>query len=299
MDERGLEYYRQAGAMTGLVEHPALDDMPMDLDGVRRVVQGLLLHRDWAPQYGVEGEAIRLDEENLRSTVEVLTRAFEIDARPVTVAREPVDRVLTICRHFTLLHTALLRAQGVPARVRCGFSNYFDRAKWYDHWITERWDADADAEAGGGRWVRDDPQIDELQAAAVQLDIDPYDQPPGHFLAGAEAWTAARAGEVDSGLFGIFDMWGMAFIGGNVLHDFACLNKVELLPWDDGWGLLEGPHKPVPDEAAALLDDVAALATTDDIDAIRHRYDTDDRLRVPADITSFINGKPTPVHLDL
>jgi hypothetical protein len=294
----GSELYRDPAAMTALTEvrhHPALAgaELPADLDGLRRVVQGLLLHRDWAPRYGVEGEDIRLEEQNLRSTAEVLTRAFELSALPVTVPREPVDRVLGICRHFTLLHTALLRDQGVPARVRCGFGNYFDRTKWYDHWITERWDAT------GGRWVRDDPQIDELQASAVGLDFDPYDQPAGRFLTGSEAWTAARAGDVDPSTFGIFDMWGLSFIGGNVLLDLACLNKVELLPWDDAWGLLEGPHRPVPDDVAELLDEIAALVATGDTAAIRHRYDTDDRLRVPADITSFLDGVPTKVHLDL
>ncbi len=178
----------------------------------------------------------------------------------------------------------------MPARVRCGFSNYFDPAKWYDHWITERWD--------GHRWVRDDPQIDELQAGVINIDFDPYDQPMGKFLTGSEAWTAARAGEVDADLFGIFDMWGLAFIAGNVVSDFACLNKVELLPWD-GWGMMTGPHEPVGDEAAAVLDEVARLAGDDRFDAIRERYLNDDRLRVPPDITSVIDGEMVAVHLDL
>jgi Transglutaminase-like superfamily len=154
--------------------------------------------RDWAPSYGVEGDAVRLEEQNLRSTAEVLARAFELSDAPVTEPRRPLDRVLCTCRHFALLHTALLRSHGVPARVRCGFSSYFDPAKWYDHWITERW--------SGERWVRDDPQIDDLQARAVGLDFDPYDQPSGRFLTGGEAWLATRAGEADPGLFGIFDM---------------------------------------------------------------------------------------------
>lgn len=276
--------------MTELPDHPALGELPSDLDEVRHVVQGLLLHRDWATAYGLEGDAIRFDEQNLRSTAEVLTRALELSGEPLTVARQPSDRVLCICRHFTLLHTALLRAQAVPARVRCGFSSYFDPTKWYDHWITERWT--------GERWVRDDPQIDELQARSLNLDFNTYDQPPGRFLTGSEAWIAARTGELDPNLCGILDMWGLAFISGNVISDFACLNKVELLPWD-GWGMMIGPHDTVTDELAAVLDDLARLATTDDFAAIRERYLSDDQLRVPADITSFINGEPVDVHLAL
>ena len=290
MSESAIEYYRDATAMTVLPEHPGVADVPSDLDAMRTAVQGVLVHRDWAPAYGVVGDAIRIDEQNLRSTIDVLTRAFELSPEPITVTREPIDRVLCICRHFTLLHTALLRSHGVPARVRCGFSNYFDPTKWYDHWITERWN--------GERWVRDDPQVDALQAKVVNLAFDPYDQPDGKFLTGSEAWVAARAGDVDPSLFGIFNMWGLPFIGGNVLSDFACLNKVELLPWDS-WGMMTGPFEPVSDDAAAVLDDVAKLANSDDFDAIRDRYDNDDRLRVPADITTFINELPVAVHLEL
>jgi hypothetical protein len=285
-----LAFYRTPAAMTALPGHAALADVPTDLDELRCVVQGLLLHRDWAPSYGVTGDAIRIHEQSLRSTTDLLNRALEISAEPVTVPRPPRDRVLCICRHFTLLHTALLRAQAVPSRARCGFSNYFDSAKWYDHWITERWD--------GERWVRDDAQIDNLQAEAVKVDFDPHNQPPGRFLTGSEAWIAARSGEVDPDTFGIFDMWGLAFIAGNVVTDFACLNKVELLPWDS-WGMMTGPHEPVTDEAAAVLDEVAALATGDDFDAIRDRYLTDDRLRVPARVTSFVDGELVDVQLDL
>ena len=276
--------------MTALPDDPALTDLPTDLDELRRVVQGLILHRDWAPVYGVTGDDLRIGEQNLRSTAEVFARVLELRDEPITVPRAPIDRVLGICRHFALVHTALLRDQGVPARVRCGFSNYFDPTKWFDHWITERWDGD--------RWVRDDPQVDGVQAKIVPLDFDPYDQPPGKFLTGSEAWIAARAGDIDANRFGIFDMWGIGFISGNVISDFACLNQVELLPWD-GWGMMTGPHDPLTDDAIAVLDDVAALATSDEFDAIRERYLTDDRLRVPPDITSFIDGELVEVHLDL
>ena len=103
---------------------------------------------------------------------------------------------------------------------------------------------------------------------------------------------------MDPERFGIFDMFGLWFIAGNVILDFACLNKVELLPWD-GWGMMTGPYEEPSPEAVAVLDDIAALSVADDVDAIRARYQSDDRLRVPPDITSFINGALVEVHLDL
>jgi hypothetical protein len=277
--------------MTVLPQHPALDEIPVDPGVRRRCVQGLLVHRDWAGAYGLAAETVRLDEQHLRSTKEVLGRAFEICGEPITVARQPADRVVGICRHFTVLHTAFLRDQGVPARVRCGFANYFDRSKWYDHWITERWD--------GSGWIREDPQIDELQAKVINIDFDPYDQPAGQFLTGGEAWRAVRAGDLDASLFGIFDMWGLAFIAGNVLADLGCLNKVELLPWDSwGMGLGFGPHDSLRADIVENID-VLTRATAGGFDARRRRYTTDDAVRVPADITSFIDGEPVAVHLEL
>jgi hypothetical protein len=285
-----MDFYATPAAMSSLPDDATLGPVPDDIDAQRRAVQGLLLHRDLASEYGVTGDDVRLDEQHLRSVTEVLARAQELSPEPLTVARAPVDRVLGICRHFALLHTALLRDRHVPARVRCGFSCYFTPDTWVDHWITERWD--------GERWVRDDPEVDDLVAERFALDFDAHDQPPGRFLTGAEAWALVRAGGADPGAFGIFDMWGSAFIAGNVLGDFACLNKVELLPWDH-WGIKQDPYGPVPDDIAATLDEVAALATSDDAAAIRDRYQADDRLRVPPDVTSFQDGRAVEVHLDL
>lgn len=290
MDRDDVRFYAEPGPLTKLpgIDGLRLDDLPTDRAALRRVVQGLLVHRDWVASYGLTGDAIRLDEQNLRTTAEVLERAWQLDPVPAATPREPARRVQAICRHFALLHTAFLRAQGVAARVRCGFSNYFDGDKWFDHWVTEWWD--------GERWVREDTQIDDLQSQAVGLAFDPYDQPQGPFLAGTEAWRAARAGEVDPERFGILDMWGLAFIGGNVILDLACLNKVEMLPWD-GWGMVTGPFDPVSDEDAAVFDDVAAVVATGDITAIRARYDNDDRLRVPPKITTVVAGQMVPAQV--
>lgn len=287
-----IDFYASAGPMSRLPDAVAVSDLPTDVDDLRRVVPGALLHRDWAPAYGVEGDAIRIDEQNLRSVRDVLVRLFEISPDPLTVPRDPIDRVLCICSHFTLLHTSLLRAQGTPARARCGFANYFDRSKWYDHWITERWN--------GTRWVRDDAQIDDVQTKLIQLDIDPHDQPAGHFLTGAEAWAAVRAGDLDPELFGIFDMWGMPFIGGNVLTDFASIIKIELLPWDAwGIGLQWGPHDHLNDDIVAFLDELAKIVNADDLDVIRDRYENDEQVRVPPNIVTMIDGRQVEVALDL
>jgi hypothetical protein len=80
-------------------------------------------------------------------------------------------------------------------------------------------------------------------------------------------------------------MWGQWFIKGNIARDLAALNKVEMLPWD-GWGALCVGE----DDAAGgseYVDDVASLTLTDNFSAIRHRYETDDGLRVPPRVMSY------------
>lgn len=146
----------------------------------------------------------------------------ELGAEPLGVLRQPVNRVHCTCRQFALLYAALLRFHQRPVRIRCGFANYFDPNSWASHALTERWT--------GERWVRDDAQIDSLQAATFGLDFDATDQPPGPFLTGSEAWRAARAGEVDLDLFGNGAMRGLAFVAAAVHNDFAHMNKVEVLP---------------------------------------------------------------------
>ena len=292
MDDDGLEFYATPAALSALPADLAPDEIPVDPAGSRSAVQGLLVHRDWLAAYGTTADARRLAEQHLRSVREVVERARELSPAPLTEPRPPDARVLGICRHVALLHTALLRARGTPARVRCGFGRYFERDTWHDHWITEWWD--------GGRWVRDDPQVDAVQRALIEPDFDPHDQPPGCFLTGAEAWVAARRGEVDPTRFGIFDMWGLSFIGGNVLLDLACLNKVELLPWDV-WGHAAtfGPHDDPDVEVSATIDELAALVLTDDVSAIRARYEGDERLRVPERFQSFVDGTLVPASLPI
>jgi hypothetical protein len=293
MDEAGLAFYRAPAPMSAIPGSiPGVRELPDEVDELREVVQGLLVHRDLVAFYGVTGDDVRLEEQHLRPVAAVLDRVLELAATPITEAREPVDRVQGICRHYALLHTAFLRLQGTPARVRCGFGGYFEAGTWTDHWITEWWDGD--------RWVRHDPQIDDGQREAFGIDFDPYDQPAGRFLSGAEAWRAARTGEADAARFGIFDMWGAAFIAGNVLLDIACINKVELLPWDH-WAASPDldPHAPVPDDVVPFVDELAELVLDDDLEMIRSRYLSDERLTVPPDITSYVDGQPTAMRIEV
>lgn len=280
------DYYATPGPMTSLVGlDEALEGMPDDPAGIAAAVQGLVLHPFLGDAYGVDVGPDRLGEVQVRPASRMIERILELDPRPLIEPREPEHRALGNCRHFSTLTVALLRRAGVPSRARCGFAGYFESGKWVDHWVVEHRD--------GGRWIRLDAQLDAIQLERFAFPADPADLPPGLFLPAGEAWVRCQAGLEDGDTFGILDMWGQWFIRGNIARDLAALNKVEMLPWD-GWGDLAGESSPPGGDS--YIDDVAALTISNDDTAIRHRYESDDGLRVPARVVAlFTPTGPTEV----
>ena len=104
----------------------------------------------------------------------------------------PASGMVGVCRHFTLLHVAMLRAQGVAARARCGFGAYFEKGKFVDHWVTEYWNESAEA-LGAGRCRSSTP----ASASSSRSTFDPLDVPRDQFLVAGDAWQLCRAGKAD------------------------------------------------------------------------------------------------------
>jgi len=73
-----------------------------------------------------------------------------------------------------------------------------------------------------------------------------------------------------------------------LLHDLACLNKMELTPWDS-WGLSEAPYPELTEADLAVLDQVAAvtIGSNEAFPATRSLYQNEAQLRVPAMVTSY------------
>jgi hypothetical protein len=274
-----LDYYRQLGAMTAPGEYShLLIDLPDDIPGLCKVVQGVMLHIFWSEAYGVTLSEDRKGEVNLRKVERMLARITQLDERPINTAREPEMRVVGNCRDHSVLLCALLKYKGVPARARCGFGTYFTPGKYMDHWICEYWKEQE------RRWVRVDAQLDSLQVVYLKIDFDPHDLPAGKFLNGAQTWQMCRSGEIDPDLCGIFDMKGLWFVQGDLVRDFMALNNLEVLPWDCN-SLMGGPDAEVGPEDYLLLDKIARLITSGDsaFTEIRSLYESDERLRMGAD----------------
>lgn len=223
----------------------------------------------------------------MRPVEKILRCIARQDGRPVATARPAGERVVGVCRHFTLLHVAMLRRQGVAARARCGFGAYFEKGKFLDHWVTEYWN---EAET---RWILVDAQLDERQRELFTVDFDPLDVPRDRFLVAGDAWRLCRGGKADPGGFGILDMYGLWFIASNVIRDVAALNNHEMLPWDV-WGAMKQSDCELD---LPFIDRLAELSHAPDrhFGELRAAY-RDERIAVPGTVFNAVLNRPDPVH---
>ncbi len=279
-----INYFTTPGPITQPGHHAAaFKALPADVDALRRIVQGLVLHIFWAEQYGVQHPPERQQEVQLRYVARQLDRIFELDPHPLAQARPPQRRLVGNCRDFSCLLTTMLRQHGIPARARCGFAHYFDPQRYIDHWVCEYWNA------AQQRWILVDAQLDEFQSKELHIQFDPMDVPRDQFIVGGQAWQLCRSGQADPDAFGIFDLHGLWFVRGDFVRDIAALNKVELLPWDS-WGLAESRDEDLTPADLALLDHLAELTRADvpDFEQVRVLYQEYTRLTVPATIHSYL-----------
>lgn len=267
-----------AGHLTRL-----FDGLPQDVAGLAETVQGLLMHWHISPAYGVEISEAQLAEPHIRGVEPMLAQIVAHDARPLSQARPENERLVTVCRHFTLLHVAMLRRRGIAARARCGFAAYFQPGRFLDHWVSEYWH---EAER---RWVMVDAQLDARQRALFKIGFDPLDVPRDQFLVAGHAWELCRAGKADPDTFAILDLHGLWFIAGNVIRDVAALNNHEMLPWDV-WGAMPKADSEID---LRLIDQLAALTRRPDIDlaALRQAY-ADSRVAVPGTVFNAVLNRP-------
>jgi hypothetical protein len=281
---RLLDYFITPGPITDVRAHADLfNRLPLDISALCRVVQGLMVHVFWAEQYGLRLPEARKQELQLRSVASKLERMLELDPRPLDQTRAPDRRLVSNCRDFSVLLTAILRQRGVPARARCGFGRYFMPNHYEDHWVCEYWNAPE------GRWVLVDAQLDDLQSTKLSISFSPLDVPRNQFIVGGKAWQLCRTGKADPDTFGIFDMHGLWFVRGNFVRDLAALNKVELLPWDS-WGMIETHDEELSSDDLIFLDRLAEQ-TCDDVpqfNLVRACYEHDERVRVPPQIHSYL-----------
>jgi Transglutaminase-like superfamily len=284
-----LAYYSQDGPMTSPGRHAALlSDLPRDVAGLSTVLHGLIIHEHLAGLYGVTLSDEDRASVHVRRAEDLLGLIIGRDSSPLTVPREPAARLAGNCRHFTVLLVAMLRAQGTPARARCGFGRYFGTGMFEDHWVCEYWDASA------ARWKLADAQIDARQREIFPVSFDVTDVPRDQFLIAGDGWSRCREGTADPANFGLSAIKesGLWWIAGNLMRDAAALGNVELLPWDC-WGAMPPPDAEIGEPELVLFDRLAGYTGMPDpaFDLLQRLMAGDDRLTVPPAVLNALRQR--------
>jgi len=234
---------------------PLLAGLPGDVASLCRIIGNLLIHSDWLSAYGLDEAA---SDAISRETLPMARRLAQIlasDDRPLAAERAPRHRSVATCRDYALMLCAMLRHQGTPARVRCGFASYLEPGPggdhWEDHWVCEHW---LSAER---RWAVADPQLDAILSAALRIDFDRTDLPPTAFITAGAAWHRCRAGASDPALFGHGAAGGLWFVQVNAIRDHLALHHQERSDWDT-WREAEAAQRVVRADALGRIDDIAA-----------------------------------------
>ncbi|QUX96254.1 hypothetical protein C0J08_12995 [Marinomonas sp. CT5] len=256
-----IDQYKSHSAISNVGEFSKeIGLLPNDIRELCKFVQDNLIHSYWISHYGCEVEDhIRYSEMQIRNAQDLLVKSKSKRKQSTTEHSSPVNKVVSVCRDFSLLLCATLREKGIAARIRCGFSKYLNPGKYEDHWICEYW---SELQA---RWVLVDAQLDGIHREILQYEFDECDVPSSEFIYAGKAWQLCRNSEAVPESFGIFELSGLPFIKGNIVRDLFALCKVELMAWDTGWGILKNPHQTIVDDVEyQLLDQLAVLSSESD-----------------------------------
>ncbi len=265
MREDYLSYYQEQSVFTDPKSNTLLyPDLPADCAGLASVVQGLLIqpYEKVIRWYSIDPDEIDFVGVGIRKTEEFLQRIHAKNSESLTISRPPIERIGVICRNFAVLHVSMLRNAKIPARERVGFAGYLDDPNgiWWEHRITQYWNEQEK------RWTLADAMIDGVQKRERKIEFNTLDiRSENSFLLAGEVWSGCRNGKLDPMRFGDTETdLGMPPIRYALLHDFAALNKFEILGNDDWGALIKKKESELTNVDMQLLDSIAAWSMNPD-----------------------------------
>ncbi len=217
------------------------------------VVSGLVLHPIEAAARSIAIPETSRGDAHLRSVAEFLQVLIARDRRSLQIPRKSEHRLFGVCRDYALIACSILRANGIPARLRVGFADYFTPHYLEDHWVCEYRDS-------GNVWRLLDAELVPEVRSRYSIAFEAHDVPRQRFLSAGTAWQAVRSGAYDPQHMGVhaLGIGGLWFGAASLLRDLAALTMNEMMPWDQ-WGPARslGPGSEVSTE---WLDRFDALA---------------------------------------
>lgn len=168
--------------------------------------------------------------------------------------REIENKVHVTCRGQATLLASILKAKGIPARVRSGFAGYaLNDGQFWDHWITEYFDKVSQ------KW-----KLADADCCCNEIDFNPYDMPREKFLFGANAWLAMRKRKIKEDIVCFASnptTKGLKAAIRGLFYDFHCLMNDEIIflhmpqyIQDKNFELFEEEYQELDNLAEAMLE---------------------------------------------
>ena len=198
-----VDFYAAAGPLTELTSDQTemVVRLPRNPTGLCLAAQRLLVSPPDAAGAGLSEQ--RMTERNTRPARALMRRALELDgATPLDRARSVEHRVVGTCRHYAVLATAFLRADGRarPSTVRLrDLLHPTEEGRPLDRRVLVGRRSDAGSAS-----------IPSMSTAPPPATLGSTIWRPGEFLIAGEAWLLIRSGAQDPADFGVFgtENWG-------------------------------------------------------------------------------------------
>lgn len=158
------------------------------------------------------------DDDTLTTTTAMLAELHRLDDRGLVSDRAVEDKIIVTCRSVSILMASILKAKGIPARVRAGNAPYFEESQSDDHWINQYRDDKR------GRWVT----IGVDGSLSLDEDFDPYDMPDAKFDFPAQAWLDVRSSKIKPDYFyNAGNVRGLVVVAWSLFYDLHSLMNDE------------------------------------------------------------------------
>lgn len=145
----------------------------------------------------------------------------------------PLDKkVIGNCFNISKLAVAIMRAKGIPSRIRYAYCSYFYPDFCHEQAIVEYWDQAI------GKWRRGDASMNYeiLDHLGIKVDIDLLNVSIDKSIPIADVWLGCRKGDLDFSDYGASistrKRGGLGHVAHKLTQDLACLNNLELMDCD-------------------------------------------------------------------
>jgi hypothetical protein len=141
-------------------------ELPNSYDSLCDIIKSVLIHPFDASDMGMDLEN-GSEDGNILTAEMLLNHIYYPSEKGLKVPRARGERVVVACYHHCMLFTSMLREKGIPARMRAGYSHYFEKEYGirFGHVICEVWDNAQE------RWIYIDPDRNILDLDKREFDL--------------------------------------------------------------------------------------------------------------------------------